>query len=140
MRKAGAPRWLVWNDDKWPGEYARRVNELCDILAPDGQQIFWVGLPTMRPDKFRTKVERVNTIYRAEMAIRSSATYIDTWHVLADDDGDYADSLCLEAPADGKSCKKTRVRAGDGIHISVAGAHHLKAFVLKQILPALENA
>lgn len=138
MRKDGAPKWLTWNDEKWPVEYARRINEFCDILAPDGQQIFWVGLPTMRPDNFRKKVERVNTIYRAEMAIRSNATYIDTWGVLADDDGNYADHICLEPAAEeGKSCKKVRVRAGDGIHISVAGAHHLKAFVLKTMLPAL---
>jgi hypothetical protein len=140
MRKSGAPKWLVWHDEKWPEEYARRINELCDILAPDGQQIFWVGLPTMRPDNFRKKVERVNTIYRAEMAIRSDATFIDTWQVLADDDGNYADSICLEPAAEGKSCKKVRVRAGDGIHISVAGAHHLKAFVLDTMVPALGNA
>ncbi len=137
MRKEGAPRWLVWNDEKWPVEYARRVDEFCDILAPDGQPIFWVGLPTMRPEKFRKKVERVNEIYRERMAARSNATFIDTWAVLADENGEYADHLCLEPPADGKSCKKVRVRAGDGIHISVAGAHHLKAYVLKTIVPAL---
>ena len=140
MRKAGAPRWLVWNDEKWPVEYARRIDEFCDILAPDGQKIFWVGLPTMRPDNFRNKVERVNGLYRERMAARTNATYIDTWNVLADAEGKYADHICLEQPADGKSCKKVRVRAGDGIHISVAGAHHLKAFVLQTILPALETA
>jgi hypothetical protein len=59
--------------------------------------------------------------------------------VLADEDGNYTDRLCLETPADGKACKKVRVRAGDGIHISVAGAHHLKKHVLAEILPELEK-
>ena len=140
MRKDGAPKWLKWNDERWPKEYARRVNEFCDILSPDGQPIFWVGLPTMRPDYFRSKCETVNTIYRAEMAIRSDATYVDTWHVLADEDGNYADKICLEPPTEeGKRCKKVRVRAGDGIHINATGSHHMKAHVLKTMLPALEK-
>jgi hypothetical protein len=137
MRKGGAPKWLKWSDDKWPEEYARRVNEFCDILSPEDQQIFWVGLPIMRPDNFRSKCEKVNTIYRAEMAIRKDATFIDTWSVLADKDRNYADSICLEPPEDGSRCKTTRVRASDGIHINAAGSHHMKRHVLEVMLPAL---
>ena len=139
MRKDGAPKWLKWGNEQWPVEYARRVNELCDILSPEDQPIFWVGLPTMRPDYFRSKCEKVNTIYRAECAIRPDATYIDTWNVLADDKGEYTDSICIEPPEEGKRCKKTRVRAGDGIHINAAGSHHMKRHVLDVMLPLLES-
>lgn len=121
--------WIRWEDEGWSEEYARRVNELADIIAPDGQQIFWIGMPVMRPTKFHARVQRVNTIYRAEMAIRPSARFIDIWSVLADEDGEYADRIYL-TPDDGETKrKKVTVRAGDGIHLTVAGAHHLTAHI-----------
>lgn len=134
----GRDTWIRWPDPGWAEEYARRVNALCDILAPTGQYIYWVGLPIMRPEKFRSRCEKVNGIYRTEMAERPGATFIDTWGLLADEDGNYADRIALEPPADaGVRPKRVRVRAGDGIHLSPAGAHHLKAYVLQFLLPVL---
>ncbi len=134
----GKGEWIRWGEEGWWPEYARRIDELCTILAPDEQQIYWVGLPTMRPDKFRGRVEYVNTIFRAEMAIRRNAYFIDTWSVLADENGEYADRIFLEPAAEGVKRSKVRVRAGDGIHISPEGSHHLKKHVLGVLLPELE--
>jgi uncharacterized protein len=131
--------WIRWEDEGWSEEYARRVNALADIVAPDGQQLFWIGMPVMRPSKFHARVQRVNTIYRAEMAIRPSALFVDIWSVLAGEDGQYADHIFVgpqgasdegtsEAEAKPKR-KKVLVRAGDGIHLTVAGAHYLTAHV-----------
>lgn len=121
--------WIRWEDEGWSEEYARRVAELADIVAPDGQQLFWIGMPVMRPTKFHARVQRVNTIYRAEMALRPNALFVDIWSVLADEDGEYADRIYL-TPEDGETKrKKVTVRAGDGIHLTVAGAHHLTAHV-----------
>jgi hypothetical protein len=121
----GHGNWIRWPEEGWAAEYARRVVEFSDIIAPDGQQIFWVGMPVMRPAKFHEKIKRVNWIYRAEMAIRPHALFIDAWRLLADDDGEYADRIYL-SPDDGQTPRKTtRVRAGDGIHLSPAGAQHL---------------
>lgn len=131
----GKGEWIRWPDEGWTEEYARRISRFCDILAPDGQRIFWVGMPVMRPTKFHERVKRVNTIFSAQMVIRPGARFIDTWGLLADEAGDYADRIVLDpdtpqsdAPQpDGKEVKrkKVRVRAGDGIHLSPAGAHHL---------------
>jgi hypothetical protein len=141
------PEWITWDDEGWSEEYARRVNALADIVAPSGQQLFWIGMPVMRPSKFHARVQRVNTIYRAEMAIRPSALFVDIWPVLANDDGEYADHIYVtpkgasgDAAAEGDAAasgdaaaegeakpkrKKILVRASDGIHLTVAGAHHL---------------
>jgi hypothetical protein len=138
----GKGTWIRWHEPEWKQEYARRIGTLCDILAPSGEPIYWVGLPIMRPDRFRQRVQRVNTIYRAEMAIRKGGTFLDTWDILADEDGEYADRIALEPASpeqESERRKRVRVRAGDGIHLSPAGAHHLKAHVLEQILPELEN-
>lgn len=140
----GKGEWITWDDEGWSEEYARRVNALADIVAPSGQQLFWIGMPVMRPSKFHARVQRVNTIYRAEMAIRPSALFVDIWSVLADEDGQYSDHIYVtpegakdesEAAADGEGeskpakRKKILVRAGDGIHLTVAGAHYLTAHV-----------
>jgi hypothetical protein len=127
----GATEWIRWEDEGWSEEYARRINALADIVAPQGEALFWIGMPVMRPSKFHARVQRVNTIYRAEMAIRPNARFVDIWPVLADEDGQYADHIYLgpdTGEANGKR-KKVLVRAGDGIHLTVAGAHHLTAHV-----------
>jgi hypothetical protein len=141
----GKGEWIRWEDEGWSEEYARRINAIADIIAPAGQQLFWIGMPVMRPSKFHARVQRVNTIYRAEMAIRPNALFVDIWSVLADEDGQYADHIYVgpkgtsdddasepasETETNGEDepkpkRKKVLVRAGDGIHLTVAGAHYL---------------
>lgn len=128
-KSSGQTEWIRWEDEGWAEEYARRVEALAEILAPDGQQLFWIGMPVMRPAKFHARMNRVNTIYRAEMAIRPNSRFVDIWSVLADEDGEYADRIYL-TPEDGETKrKKVTVRAGDGIHLTVAGAHYLTGHV-----------
>jgi uncharacterized protein len=132
-KSSGGAEWIRWEDEGWSEEYARRVNALADLVAPDGQQLFWIGMPVMRPSKFHARVQRVNTIYRAEMAIRPSALFVDIWSVLANENGEYADHIYVDSGrAEGEDeakRKKVLVRAGDGIHLTVAGAHYLTAHV-----------
>ncbi len=117
--------WITWPEPEWPVEYARRVNEFADIVAPAGQPLFWIGMPVMRPEKFHKRVQRVNTIYRAEMAIRPGGHFIDIWRLLADANGNYTDRL----PSAENPGKTERIRAGDGIHLSIAGAHRVETHV-----------
>ena len=125
--RMGKDEWIRWHEPGWNAEYARRVAEFCDILAPAGQHLFWVGMPVMRPPKFHSRVQRINTIVRAEMAIRRNSTFIDTWEVLAAENGGYADRVAVLEK--GKK-RRTLVRAGDGIHLTRAGAQILSGHVL----------
>ncbi|MCA9688879.1 MAG: DUF459 domain-containing protein [Nannocystaceae bacterium] len=115
-------KWIRWPDEGWAEEYARRVNEFADIVAPPGTKLYWIGMPVMRPEKFHARIQRVNTIYRAEMAIRPDARFVDIWRLLADESGAYTHHVEIDG-------KRTRVRAGDGIHLSPAGAHVVEAHV-----------
>ena len=131
----GHGEWIRFPEEQaWREEYARRVNAFCDIIAPQEQPIFWIGMPVMRPPKFHEKIKRVNVIYRAEMAIRPNAHFIDIWDMLSDGNGEYAHRIVVDPPPeDGSKPKTVRVRAGDGIHLSPAGARivadHVKAIV-----------
>lgn len=126
----GKGEWITWNEDGWDEEYAKRVDALADILAPAGEHLFWVGMPVMRPEKFHERVKRVNVIYRARMAARPGAKFIDAWDLLATEEGEYADKISLGTNPDGTPAKKVRVRAGDGIHLSPKGAEVLRDHVL----------
>jgi uncharacterized protein len=135
----GRGEWIRWHEPEWRREYAKRVGELCAILAPAGQRIFWVGMPVMRPPKFHARVQRVNRIYRGEMAIRPSAEFIDIWDLFADAEGSYTDRV--EVPrtgTDGQTqMQRVRVRAGDGIHLSRNGALLLREYVAEHVVSAL---
>ena len=133
----GKGEWIRWGEAGWNDEYARRVNALADIFAPDEQQLFWVGLPIMRPEKFRNRCKLVNTIFRAEMALRRNALFIDTWDLLTDDEGNYIDKMKVKVSDDAEP-KMMRVRAHDGIHLSGDGAGVVKRHALKKMLPILE--
>ena len=134
----GKGEWIRWGEEGWSEEYARRVNALADTFAPEGQQLFWVGLPIMRPEKFRNRCKVVNTIFRAEMALRRNALFIETWDLLTDDDGEYLDKMMVQVSEDTKATMM-RVRAHDGIHLSADGAGVVKRHVLKTILPILDT-
>ena len=134
----GKGEWIRWGEPGWNEEYARRVVGLCDIFAPDEQQLFWVGLPIMRPEKFRGRCAHVNTIFRAEMALRRNALFIDTWDLLTDDEGNYLDKMKVKVSDDAEP-KLERVRAHDGIHLSADGAGVVKRHVLTKMLPILER-
>ncbi len=129
--------WITWHEPGWPDEYARRVAAFAEIVAPGGKPLFWIGMPVMRPEKFHLRVQRVNTIYRAEMAIRPGAHFIDIWRLLADEEGRYTDRLDLDGEPGGKT---ERVRAGDGIHLNIAGAQRVEAFVRAIIHQTLTGA
>ena len=153
----GPVEWITWHDEGWRDEYARRITEFADIVAPDGRLLFWISMPVMRPEKFHSRVRKVNTIARAEMAIRPGGRFVDIWRLLADREGNYADRI--EVPEEGArelevagaegakaekaekaKKKRVRVRAGDGIHLSVAGAHIVEAYVRERIVKELGDA
>ena len=69
--------WIRWHEPGWVEEYARRVREFADVCSPQGQTVFWIGMPVMRPPKFHEKIKRVNWIYRAEMALRRKSWFLD---------------------------------------------------------------
>lgn len=120
----GPKEWIRWQDEGWADEYAHRVAALAELLAPDDQRLFWVGMPVMKPERLHSRMGRINTIYRAEMAIRRRSEFIDIWSLLAGPDGAYADRVDVPSP-DGEVRAGVRVRAGDGIHLTVAGARLL---------------
>jgi uncharacterized protein len=114
--------------DGWRAEYRRRVAATMDLLrAPNRVQV-WVGQPIMESNGLSEKVADINTIYHEEAALRPGAVlFVDSWGLFADSDGHYAAYL---PDADGAI---QGMRAGDGIHLTRAGADRLAAAVLARL-------
>jgi len=130
MGRKASPKWIRWHEEGWSEEYGRRVMEFADAVAPASEHVFWVGMPVMRASKLRSRMERMNEIFRAKMDDRPGGHFIDTWSLLADAKGNYAELLNVDG-------KKLRVRAGDGIHYTRTGAKVLAAHIVPQVRAVL---
>jgi hypothetical protein len=102
--------------------------------------LVWVGLPILRSERLSGDALAFNEFYRA-YAEKAGATYIDIWEAFADEGGHYS---AFGPDINGQT---VRLRAGDGVHFTKAGARKLAHFVepairrnLGEVLPNTEPA
>lgn len=124
---AGPRDWIKWGDDGWTDAYALRVRALGEQLSPDGQTVIWIGLPLPRNESYARKLEHVNAVIEATARDQKHGHFVSTWNSLADGRGRFTDVL---PDARGRVQK---VRADDGIHLTMAGARHLEGEVRGRI-------
>jgi hypothetical protein len=115
-----------FGSQEWQDEYRRRVGGLMDqVTGASKTKLFWVGIPLVRNGARIEGYTLINDIARSEAAKRrGKVTFVDTFPVLADANGAYADYLLN---ADGTV---VQVRAGDGIHFTRAGGDRIAAAVM----------
>ena len=120
--------WIHWGEPEWEAEYRRRIQSFAQAVAPVPTKMLWIGMPVMRPEKLNARVQLLNQIYRSEISLREAAQFIDIWDALTDDAGQYQDRLPIT-----EGGKKKTMRAPDGVHMTVAGAHYLVDTIAPQI-------
>ena len=105
----------------WDAEYRRRVDGVTRELVADGIYVVWLGLPVPDGAGFKKSFPIVNRILEAvAKAHAKSATYVDTWDLLADTRGRYAAYLRVHG-------KLTLMRLADGVHYTAAGGDRIAA-------------
>jgi hypothetical protein len=117
MGRRAAEEWIRWGEPGWIPEYRRRVNAFADAVAPTSERLVWIGMQQCRAQQLRDRVRVMNEIFETEMAVRPNARYVDTWAALSDD-GKYSDHMTVAG-------QRSRVRTGDGVHVTPSGAHVL---------------
>lgn len=130
MGKGSDPEWIRWEDPQWSAEYGRRVEQLAEAIAPAGEPLLWVGMPIMRSSKLSARMQRLNEIFRTTMEARPGGHFIDTWSVLADGNGKFAETLVVGGAT-------VAVRSEDGVHYTTTGAKILAEHVVPQVAAAL---
>jgi hypothetical protein len=97
--------------------------------------VFWVGLPSIRGPKSTSDVQYLNDLYRARVE-KAGLSYIDVWDGFVDDSGRFT------AQGPDFEGQIRRLRAGDGVHFTRAGArklaHYLEREIRRQLAPGTE--
>jgi hypothetical protein len=112
--------------DAWSEAYIRRIDDTVAALKTAGVPVFWVGLPPLRAGRAAADIPFLNDLYRSR-ADKAGIVYVDVWDGFVDEDGRFAQS---GPDFEGQT---RRLRAGDGVHFTQAGARKLAHFVEREI-------
>jgi hypothetical protein len=113
----------------WEVDYRERVANMMDLFVggEKDRTVIWIGAPTMRDSQRDKGVLEINRVMREEGEKRGPhVIYVDAYQLFSDENGEYSDRLDVpvgpESPGETKS---VRVRVGDGVHLTPAGADYL---------------
>jgi hypothetical protein len=119
-----------FRSDKWTELYIKRIDDTIAALKAKNVPVFWVGLPPVRNPKISADLSYLNDLYRSR-AEKAGITYIDTWDGFVDESGRFV----MSGPDfEGQT---RRLRSGDGVHFTEAGARKLAHYVEREIQRAL---
>ena len=119
--------------DRWKEIYGQRVEDLAALFRDRKIPLVWVGLPVMRNERLSSDILFFNQIYR-ERATKAGAVYVDTWDAFVDDKGQY------DPYGPDVNGQNVKLRTGDGVHFTKAGALKLAHFAEGDIRRALAGA
>ena len=120
-----------FHTDKWTEAYTKRVDEMIVALKAKGVPVLWVGLPALRT-RTNSDITYLDEIYRARAA-RAGIVYVDVWDGFVDDQGRFA----VQGPDFEGQIR--RLRAGDGVHFTKAGAVKLAHYVEHDLRRVMSN-
>ncbi|KHK01586.1 SGNH/GDSL hydrolase family protein [Desulfovibrio sp. TomC] len=116
----------------WPEVFSMRVEDFLSALQEKNIRNYWIGLPVMGDASYAKQVLIMNEIVMAECAKFTTSHYLDTWSLLADDQGNYSTFLANDKGV------KIKVRANDKIHFTVAGGDILAQIFLTALARDVE--
>ena len=94
--------------------------------------VVWVGLPAIRGPRSTGDMSYLDELFRAR-AEKAGITYVDVWDGFVDENGRYA----VQGPDfEGQT---RRLRSGDGIHFTKAGAVKLAHYVEHELRRLMSN-
>ena len=115
-----------FHTDEWAALYTKRIDATIAALKSAGVPVFWVGLPSIRGPKSTADVQYLNELYKARVE-KASANYIDVWDGFVDETGRFN----VQGPDfEGQT---RRLRTGDGVHFTKAGARKLAHYLEREI-------
>jgi hypothetical protein len=123
---------IEFRADQWAEIYTKRIDETIAALKSKGVPVFWVGLPALRGPKATADAVYLNDLYRAR-AEKAGVIYIDVWDGFVDEGGKFT----MQGPD--YEGQVRRLRSGDGIYFTKAGALKLAHYVEREIHRVMAN-
>ncbi len=133
QQKAAAPTGpMEFHSEEWQAAYIMRIDATIAALRSANVPVFWVGLPPQRTPRAGQDAAYLNELFRTR-AERAGITYVDIWDGFVDEAGRYV----LQGPdVDGQI---RRLRSGDTVYFTKAGARKLAHYVEREIHRAMVN-
>ncbi|MDP1914292.1 DUF459 domain-containing protein [Brevundimonas sp.] len=116
----------MFGTDGWKAAYAQRIDDLVALLRSRDVAVYWVGLPRMKRDSFDGRMTLINGVVEARMRALG-VPYIETVGLTSNAEGGY------EAYLPTAGGRRVLMRAGDGIHMSMAGYLRMSAPVAARL-------
>ena len=130
--RSGSGSPLEFHTEKWEAAYVKRIDAAMAALKSAGVPVLWVGLPPQRGPRATTDAAYLNELYRGR-AERAGIVYVDVWDGFVDEGGRYA------AQGPDFEGQIRRLRSGDGVYFTKAGARKLAHYVEREIQRSLGN-
>jgi uncharacterized protein len=123
---------IEFRSDQWAEIYSKRIDETIAALKSKGVPVFWVGLPSIKGQKSTADAVYLNDLYRAR-AEKAGAIYIDVWDAFVDEGGKFTTS------GPDYEGQVRRLRSGDGVFFTKAGARKLAHYVERELRRYMSN-
>ncbi|WP_199085138.1 SGNH family hydrolase [Bosea sp. ASV33] len=120
-----SPRWLEL--------YRDRIDAIANAFAGKRVPLIWVGAPPMQNGRLSADLVTLNDLYRQRVE-KAGGQYVDLWGGFVDAENRYT------ATGPDVSGQPVRLRLGDGIHFTTAGARKAAHFVDLVIRRMIEAA
>uniref|UniRef100_A0A9E7ZR09 DUF459 domain-containing protein n=1 Tax=Bosea sp. NBC_00436 TaxID=2969620 RepID=A0A9E7ZR09_9HYPH len=120
-----SPRWLEL--------YRDRIDAIANAFAARRVPLIWVGAPPMQNGRLSADLVTLNDLYRQRVE-KAGGQYVDLWGGFVDAENRYT------ATGPDVSGQPVRLRLGDGIHFTAAGARKAAHFVDLVIRRMIEAA
>lgn len=127
----GGP-FLRFRSDDWEALYRQRIQHILHTAQHHQVDVIWIAPPLMRKPSLSEKVSYIGELYQQEVQA-AGEVFLSSNQILGYLEGQYSDY-----PGDGQPRQK--LRAGDGIHFTLAGQRLLANALYQylQIEPAPE--
>lgn len=106
---------------RWREIYTQRIDAVIQAFAQSKTPLVWVGAPPMRLERLSTDLIAFNDLYR-ERVQRANGIFVDIWPGFVDEENRYTQN------GPDLSGQPARLRTGDGVHFTRAGARKAAHF------------
>lgn len=111
---------------EWQEAYGKRLEGLFELLRGRGVPVFVVGMPPLRGTRTMQENIAFNDLLR-ERAARANLTFVDVWDGFVDENG------AFQTHGPDFAGQNRRLRSGDGVHFTKAGARKLAHYVERDL-------
>jgi lysophospholipase L1-like esterase len=121
-----------FHTDEWAELYGKRIDDMIAVLKSKGVPVLWVGLPAVRGPRATGEMSYLDDLFHAR-ADKAGIVYVDVWDGFVDENGRYT----VQGPDFEGQIR--RLRSGDGVHFSKAGAEKLAHYVEHELARVMAN-